>query len=229
MYQLFESGALNLGELLATTYKKLGLDETSYVFLVLFARIVKTNPTDWTLAHIADLMTVDVTTISGIFMTLIHDGFIVVNQLEDVAGKRHESYSLAPLFLKVETVMKKEASGKSVSTLKELSVKIEAIFGVLSPRDVELIGHWLNEDGFDATLIELALGEMQLHDIRSLKYVDKILLNWKRKNIFTIDEAKRSLIEFRRGHINPGAGTGEVVHDAAVYYDWIEQTKKELK
>jgi len=230
MYQLWKQGALNFGETLAITYKKLGLDESTYTFLILFARLIKERPSAWSLAEIAELMTLDAHECSQIFMALIHDGFLFVESKEDEEGRRSEHYSLAPLFLKIEALFKKEATVNRVAELESLSAKIEQLFGVLSPKDIELVGYWMSDDGFDASLIEIALGEMQMHDIRSLKYVDKILLDWKRKNIYTVDEAKRSLIDFRR--LRSGNGeftTEEPTKNPNTYYNWIEKAKQELK
>ncbi|MCL1990650.1 MAG: DnaD domain protein [Defluviitaleaceae bacterium] len=229
MYQLWQQGALNFGEILAITYKKLGLDEASYTFLVLFARLMKERPSAWSLSEIMEWMTVDAHDCSRIFMALIHDGFLLVESKEDETGRRSEHYSLAPLFLKIDALLKKESQMSRVADLEALAEKIEQIFGALSPKDIELIQYWISDDGFDPSLIEIALGEMQMHDIRSLKYVDKILLDWKRKNIYTVDEAKRSLIDFRRLRNGILDTTQSSTQNQDAYYNWIEKVKQELK
>jgi len=230
MYELWKQGALNFGEILAITYKRLGLNESSYTFLVLFSRLIKEKPSDWSLAEITELMTVDAHVCSQIFMELINEGFLFVESKEDAQGRRSENYSLAPLFLKIENVLKSDANVRRRHDLEALYVKIEHLFGILSPRDIELVQMWTSDDGFDASLIELALAEMQMHDIRSLRYVDKILLDWKRKNIYTVDEAKRSLINFRRRRVaSNGVSNNESAGNPDDYYDWIEKIKQELK
>jgi len=230
MYELWKQGALNFGEILAITYKRLGLTESSYAFLVLFARLIKEKPSGWSLAEITELMTIDAHACSQIFMELINEGFLFVESKEDTQGRRSENYSLAPLFLKIETILKNDANVRRIVDLEALYMKIEHLFGVLSPRDIELVQMWVSDDGFDVSLIELALAEMQMHDIRSLRYVDKILLDWKRKNIYTVDEAKRSLINFRcRRVATNGSSNHESAGNPDDYYDWIEKIKQELK
>ena len=228
MYELWKKGILNFGEILIITYKRLGLNESSYTFLVLFSRLIKEKPSGWSLAEITDLMTIDAHVCSQIFMGLINDGFLLVESKEDDKGRRSETYSLAPLFLKIEAVLKNDAHARRATDLEALYTKIEHLFGVLSPRDVELVQMWVSDDGFDASLIELALAEMQMHDIRSLKYVDKILLDWKRKNIYTVDEAKRSLIDFRRLRVASNGPSNEPSGNPDDYYNWIEKIKKGL-
>ncbi|MCL2560262.1 MAG: DnaD domain protein [Turicibacter sp.] len=229
MYELWKQGVIHLGDLLITLYKRLGMDETTYTFLLIFSRLIKESPSSWSLAEIEAVMTIDTRTCSQIFVELIQKGFVLVENGEDVDGKRYEKYSLAPLFLKIEAELKKEKHANLTTDLKELSAKIEQLFGVLSSKDLELVNMWLSEDGFDAPLIELALSEMQLYDIRSLKYVDKILLDWKRKNIYTVEEAKRSLIDFRSRRSLAQAPKEDVSLNPADYYDWMEEAKQRYK
>lgn len=230
MYELWKQGALNLGEVLVITYKKLGFDEVTYTFLVIFARLIKEKPSSWSLSEIEEWMTIDHKTCSQIFVGLIQKGFLLVETQKDEDGRRFEKYSLAPLFLKIEAELKKEKNAKITTDLQALYHKIQHLFGVLSPRDLELVNMWLGDDGFDVTLIELALSEMQMYDIRSLKYVDKILLDWKRKNIYTVDEAKRSLIDFRERKVaNQMPKQVDVSVNPADYYDWIEEAKRRSK
>ena len=91
---------------------------------------------------------------------------------------------------------------------------------------------WLDDDGFEPEIIELALAEMQRNDIRSIRYIDSILLNWKRKKIFTVDAAKRSLLEFRDRKLRSktiGDNIQPETVNPAKYHDWIGDIKKKLK
>jgi len=226
MYELWKQGIVDFSSLLILAYKKLGMTEVEYAFLVLLAGVIKKNPTGWSLAEIANYMTLDTSACSQIFMKLINEGVILVNSSCDDEGRRFESYSLSPLFSMLEATMndvQKEANSNHQRALFE---KMEHVFGLLSPRDIEMAQMWLS-DGFSTSLIELALSEMQLHDIRSIRYVDKILLDWKKKNIFTVDLAKRSLAEHRaKTRTAPQASSATPSANPEDYYDWIAEIKK---
>ena len=228
MYKLWKQGVLNLGEILVLNYKRLGLDEPAFAFLMILARNLRENPTSWSLSEIAGLMTLDDHCCSQIFMHLVDNGFLLVEQVSDANNITQVTYSLAPLFIKLETLIKKDATVDRNADLQELALKIEQLFGVLAPRDIELVQMWMSDDGFEPAVIELALAEMQMHEIRSLKYVDKILLDWKRKNIFTVDAAKRSLIEFRHRTIGKKDFSAEQSGNPNDYYNWIEKIKQDL-
>ena len=57
---------------------------------------------------------------------------------------------------------------------------------------------WLDEDHYALELIELALREAVLSQVYSLKYVDRILLSWERKNIRTKDQVLKESEKFRQ-------------------------------
>ena len=73
--------------------------------------------------------------------------------------------------------------------IKQLYQGFEKEFGrPLSPIELEMIGQWLNTDHYSPELIRLALREAVLNQAYSLKYIDRILLAWERKNITTKEQ-----------------------------------------
>src|SRR5699024_11272668 len=67
----------------------------------------------------------------------------------------------------------------------------------LSPIEIQTIGMWLNEDHYQVPLIEFALREAVLSQVYSLKYIDRILLTWEKKNIRTREQAEKESILYR--------------------------------
>nr|WP_290123138.1 DnaD domain protein [Apilactobacillus ozensis] len=55
----------------------------------------------------------------------------------------------------------------------------------LSPIELETISQWMDSDNYSFEMILLALKESVLNQVRSLKYMDRILLNWEKSNIRT--------------------------------------------
>ena len=224
MHDLWKNNILDFNELLLMTYKKLELNEQEYVFLVLFARLLKMNSYGWTFKDISDQMTIDEGMCSYLFINLVERKFIVVNSKVDESGKRYEEYSLMPLFTRMENALKEENKANQMVNREEVFKMLEQEFGILSPLDIEMIQMWLNEDKFTPELIMLAVQEMNINQIKSLRYVDKILLEWKKKNISTLDEAKRQLISFRQrkqGQVQTKAP--ETTMNPSFYYDWMDK------
>ena len=224
VYGLWKDNLLDFNTLLLTTYKELGLNEQEYVLLVLLARLLKTNPSGWTFSDISTHMTIDEANCSVLFINLVERQYITVSSKMDERGKRFEEYSIAPLFEKIETLLRQQKTQATSTQREEIFSMIEQEFGILSPLDIETIHLWMTEDNFDPELIKLAIREMNSYQIKSIRYIDKILLDWKKKNIKTVEDAKRQLIAFRqRKQSSMTTETQTVSVDPNFYYDWMNE------
>ncbi|WP_110113237.1 DnaD domain protein [Bacillus sp. CGMCC 1.16541] len=101
----------------------------------------------------------------------------------------------------------------------------EESFGrLLSPIEMQMIGQW-QEEGFDPALIKQALREAVLREVKNLKYIDRILFNWREKGIDTVDKAKEHSREHHR-HRNYSRNTStperETTTRAVPFYNWLE-------
>ena len=70
--------------------------------------------------------------------------------------------------------------------------QIEQAFGrPLSPYEMETLNQWIDVDQHDLTVIQAALDEAMSQDKLNFKYLDRILLNWKKHNVKTIEDSKQ--------------------------------------
>lgn len=69
---------------------------------------------------------------------------------------------------------------------------------VLSPIEYEVIKNW----NYSIEIIELAVKEAILHNAKTIKYIDRILFNWKQNNVETLEDAKKYLDEYSN-KVNP--------------------------
>lgn len=71
----------------------------------------------------------------------------------------------------------------------------------LSAFELEMVNDWLQKDQYQVEIILLALKEAVLNQAFSLKYIDRILLSWQKKNIRTkaqvLQEQERRQKELR--------------------------------
>lgn len=56
---------------------------------------------------------------------------------------------------------------------------------VISQQELNKINDFLQS--YDTKLVEYALREALIHDVRKMEYVEKILLNWKKRNVTVED------------------------------------------
>lgn len=71
---------------------------------------------------------------------------------------------------------------------------IEKEFGrFLSPLELEIIDTW----DYPTDVIKLAIQEATTSGNFNVKYIDRIIFNWKKKNIKSVADAKKSIADFR--------------------------------
>ncbi|KRK08561.1 initiation of chromosome replication protein [Lactobacillus pasteurii DSM 23907 = CRBIP 24.76] len=148
-----------------------------------------------------------VSEIAGLIQRLIEKNYLTIEQITDNQGRIGNCYSLAGLYDRLEeyltnnVVIKadnkqeiKPADNIDNSPINLLLRKFEIEFGrYLSPIEREEIAAWIEADHYSPDIIELALRESVLSQVYSLKYVDRILLNWQRHNLKTAEDVSRFL------------------------------------
>lgn len=118
--------------------------------------------------------------------TLIQKKAIQLVQRPGKGGRTLDQYDVTPL---LETVLK-PAGGQAVAPAQapnqQVFSQIEAEFGrPLSPIEQQTITDWLTIDHYAPDMINLALREAVLNQAYSLRYMDRILLNWEKKHLTT--------------------------------------------
>ncbi|MNW53639.1 DNA replication protein DnaD [compost metagenome] len=69
----------------------------------------------------------------------------------------------------------------------------------LSPMECETISVWVDQDGYPDELILLALKEAVFAGKVHFRYIDRILLEWSRNRVKTVEDAKAYIQRFRGG------------------------------
>lgn len=152
----------------------------------------------------------------------------IEEQVDASSGIQFETYSLAPLYCKLADVLRavppsagsgrQEAASSmaktepppaavnehSIAAAEQRSKDIYFVFEKefarpLSPMEGETISGWLDADGYPQELVLLALKEAVFAGKLSFRYIDRILLEWQRNRIQTVEQAKEFTKQFRSG------------------------------
>ncbi|AJA42389.1 hypothetical protein AJ85_05775 [Alkalihalobacillus alcalophilus ATCC 27647 = CGMCC 1.3604] len=100
----------------------------------------------------------------------------------------------------------------------------------LSPMELQTIGMWLDEDQHSDELIVAALREAVVSNVRTIRYIDRILTNWKQNGITTIQQVREHTSKFRENQPNrfqkktarPERQESESKRTVP-WYNWLEQ------
>lgn len=127
------------------------------------------------------------------------------------SGKKEEYIYLDLLYNKLFHLLLEQKHQTSINT--DLFSLFEQELGrTISPMEVEIIKEWLH-DGHSEELIKEALKEAIYNNARNLKYIDRILFNWRSKGI----QNKKDIIQEKKNYRKVNKPT-EPIYD----YNWLE-------
>lgn len=201
-------GFTSLQNGLIAYYPQLKISDAEFIIIVqleAFAQRGEKFPANDKIAANTNLTSNEV---ASLIQRLIDQKLLTIQQSNDREGKIQDQYDLGPLYNKLDKFLSKNIlvqdqheNKKAVvsdslenNPLNKLARQFEIEFGrFLSPIEREEIASWLEVDHYTPEVITLALREAVLSQAYSLKYIDRILLNWQRHNLKTSAEIKRFL------------------------------------
>lgn len=121
--------------------------------------------------------------------SMIQKHFIKIDS-QTVKGQKYQDYyDLSPIYQVLLGEQLNSHTSANLNDIQTLFKKIEVEFGrPLSPIEQQTIQAWIVDDHYSVPLIMLALKEAVLNQAYSLKYMDRILLNWEKNNIKTPEQ-----------------------------------------
>lgn len=184
-------------------YNELGLNETELVILIKLLHASETSNKQPSIETLQQGSSLDSREITSIIQTLIQHGLLELNVNKDEEGKFTEYMNLDQFYDRLSEIMQqmneKQVEHESELEFNTLFQKIEQAFGrPLSPYEIETLNQWLDIDKHDLSVIQAALNEAESQNKMSFKYIDRILLNWKKNNVKTIEDSKKISRQFNQ-------------------------------
>jgi DNA replication protein len=205
---------------LLQNYTLLGLNETELVLLIQIHRSISNGNVFPTLQELTGMLTTDEQACSQILRKLIQKGFLKIERVESNQEQWSEAYSLEPLWKKLFEPVKEDTTPNEDGSL---FILFEQEFGrPLSPFEIETVNIWLDEDKLTPALIKAALRESVLMGKLNFKYMDRILREWKKKGIHTVEQAREATKKFHDNQATKYTNKKEQKRDTSFYYNWLE-------
>jgi len=203
---------LVIPKVLLMNYSKLKIDEKSLVVLI-YLMNDKTgafNP-----KQISDDLNIPMAEILQVIDGLCTNDIISI-ELKKVNDVREEFINLEQLYTKLAYFVVNEE--EVVETVKSSNIYdiFEQEFGrTLSPIEYELINGWLEAD-FKEDIIIMALKEAVFNGVSNLRYIDKILYEWKKKGLNSKEAVENNRLQFQQKKVEK-----KELFD----YDWLNETE----
>lgn len=138
---------------------------------------------------------------------LLKDQWISIEErIDPISGIQYERYDLEGVFIKLSSYMSDEMRKQSLLAKKTEPKESKDVFSIierefarpLTPMELEMVTNWLDKDQFKEELILAALKEAVFAGKVHFNYLDRILLEWSRNRVFTVEQAKEHSQKFRQ-------------------------------
>ncbi|MGO3049475.1 DNA replication protein DnaD [Staphylococcus casei] len=184
-------------------YDELGLNETELVILIKLIHASEMSDKQPSIESLQQGTSLNSREITSIIQGLIQHDLLELNVNKDEEGKFTEYMNLDKFYDRLSEIMQqihvKQDEHQTELEFNTLFQKIEQAFGrPLSPYEIETLNQWLDVDKHDLAVIQAALDEAASQNKMSLKYIDRILLNWKKNNVKTIEDSKKISSQFKQ-------------------------------
>ncbi|WP_199909917.1 DnaD domain-containing protein [Paenibacillus sp. CAA11] len=216
-----ETGTANIPFVLLTHYRRLKLSDMEAMLLIHLLSFRQVEGRDFpSMEEIEQRMSAASGTVSTAIRRLVKEGWLAIDEVTDEAtGKQAERYNFTGMYRKLGSCLAEEfAAARKNGRTEEihdtkaavqpedpepnhnLFIVFEKEFArPLSPMECETISGWLDQDGYPEDLIRMALKEAVFAGKVHFRYIDRILLEWSRNRVRTVEDAKAYTQRFRGG------------------------------
>lgn len=221
-----KEGSISIPSFLITHFKNLKLTESELV-LILQVISYQNKGIDFpTPEELSSRMTTNADICANMLRNLVQKGFINIIDDHNSEGIRYEKYSLQPLWEKLIDqflfMKKMEESTNKRTSENDVYICFESEFGrPLSPYEIETLSMWIDDDAHDPSIIKAALKEAVISGKLNFRYIDRILFEWKKNGVKTLEQAKNYGLKFRQKNLQQPNYQKQSTESVPIY-NWLE-------
>lgn len=212
MAAALQEGGVYVSAMLLRTYRELGLSDTEAMLLLQIMVYMEADKNDFpTPEELAERMGLTVREIGQTLGRMMKDDFLTIDEYVDRdTGMQAERYNWTGWLLKAAALTsdqkretrraERQPAKLQAASSSDLFSVFEQEFGrLLSPIECETISGWLDHDRYTEEIIRFALKEAVFAGKLSLRYIDRILIEWSRNRVTNAEEARAHAQKFRGG------------------------------
>jgi DNA replication protein len=144
--------------------------------------------------------------IKGLQKLLKEQWISIEERIDPISGIQYERYDLQGIRIKLSAYLADQMKKHALLEKKIEPKEGKDIFSIiekefarpLTPMELEMVTNWLDKDEFKEDLILAALKEAVFAGKVHFNYIDRILLEWSRNRVYTVEQAKEHAQKFRR-------------------------------
>ena len=191
--EILKSKSYVVPSVLLKNYRNLNLSSTNLILLIYLLN--KENPIICDYSSFSSDLSMDLEEVMKEVNELVENKIIEINIKKNSSSKLEEYINLDlfynKLFLQLIDVKDEKTSNNIYSIFEKELGK------TLSPIEYELINGWL-ECNYKEEIILEALKEAVFNGVNNFRYIDKILFEWNKKGIDTIEKVEKNRKKFNK-------------------------------
>lgn len=192
--ELLKIKNLTIPGLLFYSYKKINITLEELYFLIY---LINTDDKNFDIVKFGKDLNFTNKEIFGLVNSLSEKDLVKLEVMKENID-RHEALNLEGLYKKLSFLIVEPIEKKEVVVSENLFDIFEKEFGrTLSPMEFEIINAWKESD-FTDELILLGLKEATYNGACSLRYIDKVIHEWKKKGIKTKTDVEKQKQAFTK-------------------------------
>ena len=204
LMEILATEPFSIPGLLFDYYHEIGLTDIQMMVLMQIMKRKREGADFVSPDLLAPQMSMDEQQAAKILQQLLQGHMIEIVETKQSDGKIGESVSLLPVYRKLSQWLLTQQQNHEEKDEKAEAGKLyerfeEEFARPLSPMELEMISMWLDDDGHEPFMIEAALREAVVSARVNFRYIDRILYDWKKKGVKTLEEAKAQGEKIRGG------------------------------
>ncbi|WP_339062812.1 DnaD domain protein [Tepidibacillus marianensis] len=236
IFKILLDGSTSISNILLSSYKEIGLTDQEMMLIIHLLYFQGKGNSFPAVTELEQRMSLNIEEIMRVLQRLVRQNFIHIDEKKDeLTGILSEVYNLTPLFRKMAYWIEQQHQQEQIeSRQQETEYQQKNVFQIfekefgrpLSPMEIELINAWIDQDHYTNEIILYALKEAVFSNKLNFRYIDKILFEWQRKNLKTVNQLKEHISKFREKQSLPKtnvANEKKETHPQFEFYNWLEE------
>ena len=213
LIEIFKDGNIVIPRYLFKNYAKFDIDLDTFMFLMYLYNLGTNIICDPN--RFSNELNIDKKKILIYIDTLSNKKYVDVDVVSSDKGIKEDIIKLDGFYDKIKSFVMDDV--KKDSSTSSIFDTIEKEFGrTLSPTEYEIIKAWL-DNNISEDIIKEALKEAVFNGVSNLRYIDKILYEWKKLGIETVEDVEKN----RKKHLDKKNEDNNVDMDI-VDWNWFE-------
>lgn len=201
--ELLKSINYQISKELLFNYKKINITDSELIIIIY---LINQSSNIYNPKQISNDLDINLNDVLEVVNSLSEKNIIKI-EMKKINNIRCEIVNLDLLYEKLALSLKD--TKKEDSNLYSI---FETEFGrTLSPMEYQIIGSWV-ESGYNEELIKLAIKEAAYNNVKTLRYIETIIVEWVKKGIKTKEDVEKNRKQFKNNN-----SSKQELFD----YDWL--------